>query len=260
LKKILFLVFFLATMSLVHAQDEPVLNYQKIDHKPFHFGYTLGINTMDFGIYPSEAALSPDRTRTDTFPEINRLSPGIDIGIVTNFRLTEYLDLRLLPGISLGQRNLNFYIHSGDGAQEPSNGTQDNTGAVDSSALTGESPMHIGSTFINVPVVLRYEAQRHYNFRPYIIGGINFRWDMARNKDFNAEENIFVKLEPFDVYLEGGMGADFYLPYFKLSVELKLSVGTLNVLDPDRHDQYPGYVGSLDKLKSRIVSLSFHFE
>jgi hypothetical protein len=241
LKKILILFFFLALIRLVHAQNEPVLNYQKIDHKPFHFGYTLGINTMDFGIYPSQTALATSVARQDTFPEINTLSPGIDIGIVTNFRISEYLDFRVLPGISLGQRNLAYYTNVSDTAESL-------------------SVMHIGSTFINLPFALRYEAKRYYNFRPYIIGGVNFRWDMARNKDFNADENIFVKLKPFDTYLEGGLGADFYLPYFKLSVELKLSVGTLNVLDPDKHERYPGYVSSLDKLKSRMVSLSFHFE
>jgi len=248
LRKIL--LFLLIALSVTaSAQDDPILNYQKIDHKPFHFGYTLGLNTMDFGIYPSEASLSPEGALPDTFPEINRLSPGIDIGIVTNFRLTEYLDFRLLPGISLGQRNLNYYIHPDPDPE-----------VTDTTVLTGDSPMKIGSTFINVPVALRYEAKRYRNIRPYIIGAVNFRWDMARNKDFNVSEGIFVKLKPFDVYLEGGMGMDFYLPYFKFSMEVKLSVGTLNVLDPDKHESNPGYVSSLDKLKSRMVSLSFYFE
>ena len=217
-------------------QSEKLLNYQKIDHKFFHFGYTLGINTMDFGIYPSESALS--ETELDTFPELNKLAPGIDIGIVTNFRVGEYWDFRFLPGISLGQRNLLFY----DGDEKPF------------------SEMILGSTFINLPFIMRYEAKRHNNFRPYLIGGVNFRWDMARNKDFNVTEGIFVKLEPFDVYFEGGFGIDFYLPYFKLSTELKFSVGNFNVLSPDKHDNNPGFVKSIDQLKSRMVSLSFHFE
>ena len=243
MRKILLLLL-IASAHVAAGQQEPVLNYQKIDNKPFHFGYTLGLNTMDFGIYPSRTALNETGgALRDTFPEVNRLSPGIDISIVTNFRLTEYLDFRFLPGISLGQRNLAYYTHLSDGAPD---------------SLINE--MHIGSTFINLPFALRYEAQRYYNFRPYIIGGINFRWDMARNKDFNAAEDIFVKLKPFDVYVEGGAGVDFYLPYFKLSIELKMSVGTLNVLDPDRHERNPGYVSSLDKLKSRMVSVSFHFE
>jgi len=257
-KILLFLLIALAVPAF--AQDEPILNYQKIDHKPFHFGYTLGLNTMDFAIYPSQTSLGPEGTRSDTFPEINRLSPGIDIGIVTNFRLTEYLDFRLLPGISLGQRNLNYYRYQASESGVPPDQNDPDAEPTDTTVLTGDSPMRIGSTFINVPLALRYEAERYRNIRPYIIAGVNFRWDMARNKDFNISEGIFVKLKPFDIYLEGGMGMDFYLPYFKLSVELKLSVGTMNVLDPDKQENNPGYVSSLDKLKSRMVSLSFHFE
>jgi len=219
------------------AQQEKVLNYQEIDMKPFHFGYTLGVNTMDFAIYASERAAS----RKDTFPEINKLSPGVDIGIVTNFRISKYLDFRILPGISLGQRNL-LYYESTDTSWE------------------SHSEMKLGSTFINLPFNIRYEAERIYNYRPYIIGGINFRWDMARNKDFNADEGIFIKLEPFDVYYEAGFGVDFYLTYFKLSVELKYSVGNFNVLSADKHDRYPGYVDSVNELKSRMFSVSFHFE
>ncbi len=219
------------------SQQEKVLHYQQIDMKPFHFGYTLGVNTMDFGIYANENAA----VKRDTFPEINRLSPGVDISIVTNFRLSKYFDFRFLPGISLGQRNLLFY-ETEEGSWNP------------------HSEMKLSSTFINLPFILRYEAQRQHNYRPYLISGVNFRWDMARNKDFNADEGIFVKLQPFDIYMEGGFGIDFYLPYFKLSVELKYSVGTFNVLDPDKHDGYPGYVESIDKLKSRMFSINFHFE
>lgn len=241
MKKILTVILLISPL-LNLAQQETIHHYQKIDHKAFHFGYTLGINTMDFGIYPSKTAVS--KSHRDTFPELNTLSPGVDISIVTNFRLGEYLDFRILPGISLGQRNLTYYKNV---SSEP-----------DSAKAFHE--MNLGSTFINLPFNLRYEAQRERNFRPYLIGGVNFRWDMARNKDFNSDEGIYIKLEPFDVYVEGGFGIDFYLPYFKLSTEIKFSVGMMNVLSPDKHETYPGYVTSIDKLKSRMVSLSFHFE
>jgi len=242
LKKI-FILILLISPILGLAQQETVKHYQKIDQKPFHFGYTLGINTMDFGIYTSEYAISNSNARQDTFPDITTLSPGVDISIVTNFRMGRYLDFRFLPGISLGQRNLTYYT------DVQSNGSD-----------SAFHEMRIGSTFINLPFNLRYEAQREKNYRPYLIGGVNFRWDMARNKDFNSTENIFVKLKPFDVYVEGGFGVDFYLPYFKLSTEIKFSVGMLNVLNPDKHETNPGYVSSIEKLKSRMVSLSFHFE
>ncbi len=251
LKKI-FIVILLISPILGLAQQETVKHYQKIDQKSFHFGYTLGINTMDFGIYPSEYAISESEMRQDTFPDVTKLSPGVDISIVTNFRLGEYLDFRFLPGISLGQRNLTYYT------ELKKTEIEDNGDTI----VTGKSEqeMNLGSTFINLPFNIRYEAQREKNYRPYLIGGVNFRWDMARNKDFNSTENIYVKLKPFDVYVEGGFGVDFYLPYFKLSTEIKFSVGMLNVLNPEKHETNPGYVTSIEKLKSRMVSLSFHFE
>ncbi|MFW5944230.1 MAG: outer membrane beta-barrel protein [Bacteroidota bacterium] len=251
MKKILTVILIIVPF-LSLAQQETIHHYQKIDHKPFHFGYTLGINTMDFGIYRSESAHPENTARQDTFPEINTLSPGVDISIVTNFRLSKYLDLRVLPGISLGQRNLTYYTKLGKTEIEDNGDT----------IVTGKSDheMNLGSTFINLPFNIRYEAQREKNYRPYLIGGVNFRWDMARNRDFNDDEGIYIKLEPFDVYVEGGFGVDFYLPYFKLSTELKFSVGMMNVLSPDKHEGNPGYVTSIDKLKSRMVSLSFHLE
>ena len=235
--KRIFILILLISPILGLAQQETVKHYQKIDQKPFHFGYTLGINTMDFGIYPSETAVSED-----LYPDVTNLSPGVDISIVTNFRLGRYLDFRFLPGISLGQRNLTYYEN------------------VNTDEAKAVNEMILGSTFINLPFNIRYEAQREKNYRPYLIGGMNFRWDMARNKDFNIDEGIYVKLKPFDVYVEGGFGVDFYLPYFKLSTEIKFSVGMLNVLNPDTHEENPGYVTSIEKLKSRMVSLSFHFE
>ena len=235
--KRIFILILLISPILGLAQQETVKHYQKIDQKPFHFGYTLGINTMDFGIYHSETAVSED-----LYPDVTNLSPGVDISIVTNFRLGRYLDFRFLPGISLGQRNLTYYEN------------------VNTDEAKAVNEMILGSTFINLPFNIRYEAQREKNYRPYLIGGMNFRWDMARNKDFNIDEGIYVKLKPFDVYVEGGFGVDFYLPYFKLSTEIKFSVGMLNVLNPDTHEENPGYVTSIEKLKSRMVSLSFHFE
>jgi hypothetical protein len=231
-KKFLFIIFLFIT-AVSFAQQNKMMNYQQIDMKWFHFGYTLGFNTMDFSVYPSQRAL-----KNDTFPEINRLSPGVDIGIVTNFKINNHLDFRFLPGISLGQRNVLFYDKEDKAFSE----------------------MKIGSTFINLPFIFKLRAERIRNYRPYLVAGVNLRYDMARNKDFNADEEIYIKLMPFDAYFEGGFGIDFYLPYFKFSTEIKYSVGTFNVLSPEKHDTYPGYVSSIDKLKSRMVILSFHFE
>lgn len=218
------------------AQDDIVLNYQGVDHKTIHFGFTLGFNTMDFKLTPSMNSFGSDSTVL--IPEINDLVPGFHVAIVSNLRLNDNWDLRFLPGIALGQRKILFY---------------DNDKNV-------VSEMKIESTFIDLPLSLKYKATRINNTRPYLIGGINIRNDMARNKEFNEDEGIYIKLKPFDVYYELGVGVDFYLAYFKFSTEIKYSVGTLNVVSSDVSEDYPQYANSIDKLNSRMFMVSLHFE
>ena len=218
------------------AQSDVVLNYQKVDSKRIHFGFTLGFNTMDFQLTPSMQPYGDDSKIL--IPEINVLSPGFHVSVVSDLKINEVLNLRFLPGISLGQRSILFY-------------NQDNT--ID-------TEMKIESTYIDLPLSLKYRATRISNLRPYFLGGVNFKFDMARNKEFNEDEGTYIKLTPFDVCGELGFGIDFYLAFFKFSTEIKYSVGTLNNVSPDAADDYPQYANSIDNLKSRMLFISFHFE
>ena len=191
---------------------------------------------MDFKLTPSMNTFGADSAVL--FPEINKLSPGFHVSVVSNLKLTDNLDLRFLPGISLGQRNILFY--------------DENNNVV--------SEMKIESTFIDLPLSIKYRATRINNTRPYLIGGINVRNDMARNKEFNEDEEIYIKLKSFDIYYEIGFGIDFYLAFFKFSTEVKYSVGTFNNISSEAADDFPQYANSIDKLNSRMFMVSLHFE
>lgn len=222
--------------NVIAQNDDIYFNYQKVDSKKIHFGFTVGVNTMDFKITPSMNTFGADSAIL--YPEINNLSPGFHVSVVSSLKLTDNLNLRFLPGISLGQRNILFY--------------DANKNVV--------SQMKIESTFIDLPISLKYRATRINNTRPYLLGGINIRNDMARNKEFNEDEEIYIKLKPFDVYYEIGFGLDFYLTYFKLSTEVKYSVGLLNNISSDASEDYPQYANAIDELNSRMFLISLHFE
>ena len=227
---------FIYIAKLTIAQKEINLNYQEVDHKIIHFGFTIGFNTMDFGIKSSLAPYGVDSTVL--IPELNNLSPGFHVSVVSSLRLSDNFDFRFLPGISLGQRNILFYNQN----------------------KIVEKEMNIESTFIDLPFLIKYKADRIKNYRPYLIGGVNIRNDMARNKEFNDDEGIYIKLKPFDIYYEVGFGLDFYLAYFKLSTEVKYSVGTRNVVSSDASQDYPQYANAIDELNSRMFMFSLHFE
>jgi hypothetical protein len=57
-----------------------------------------------------------------------------------------------------------------------------------------------------------------------------------------------------------GAGMDFYLTYFKLSIELKMSNGLRNILVREAAPGHPEYYNAIEKIKSQIWILAFHFE
>ncbi len=59
-----------------------------------------------------------------------------------------------------------------------------------------------------------------------------------------------------DYFYSAGAGTDFYLQYFKLGLELKLLIGTKNLLKKENSV----FTNSIDKIRSRMVVFSITFE
>jgi hypothetical protein len=222
-------------LSAQKDKKKIVPNLSGFDEKKLHFGFLLGLNTMDFKVQNSGVA-SDLNGQNPLYGEVLNLQPGINIGIVSNLRLRKYLDLRFLPGISFGQRDLVFIDAQGN---QPD-----------------EMPVQVKSTFLEFPLLLKYSAARLHNFKPYIIGGVCERIDLAKSKKDQ------VVLKPFDTSLEIGAGIDMYLTYFRFTTEIKASYGLTNVLNKKGNGEAADlvYTKAIDKLTSNIFHLTFYFE
>lgn len=227
------ILLFLLTPILLSAQKAKPKNDSNYDERMLHFGFSMGLNTMDFNIKLSDEAIANKITA-----ETVSLKPGINIQIVTDFRPSTYLDIRFLPGVSFGQRNINFY--------------QDGVLINDGQKLE--------SSFLEFPLSLKYKGMRLNNSRPYIIGGLNFRYDLAGKKEYDDQQEIYLRLNRADLYYEAGAGIDIYLPYFKLTIEAKMSNGLRDILVHEPAPGYPQYANSIESMRSQIWVLSFHFE
>lgn len=216
------------------GQKQKPKNESWYDEKLLHFGFSLGFNTMDFKITPSQVYLDS----TNLYPEVSILNPGINIQIITNLHLSKYFDIRFLPGVSFGQRTIRYYV----------NQTPD------------PIPQVLESSFLEFPLLLKFKGDRLNNVRPYVIGGMNFRYDLAGKKEFDEDKQVYIRLKRPDLYYEMGAGLDFYLTYFKLSVELKMSNGIGDILVKDAPTGHPQYMNAIEKMKSQIWVLAFHFE
>lgn len=225
----------------------PTYDYQKL-----HFGFILALNQMHFTIQPI-ADLNYLKFDSVASDEINADSSmiysiehtptmGFTVGIVSNLRISDYFDLRFIPSLTFGERNLDYRFLKYRGENPPE---------------IVEVTKNVASTFVEFPIQLKYKSQRLNNFRAYVLGGANYRVDLASqaNKAQNAAE-VEVKLLRHDVYGEIGVGTDFYFEWFKFGTEIKMSYGLMDILQRDQNI----YTDGISKMRSKIFQISFTFE
>jgi len=238
----LFILILFISISGISQEKKP-RNLPAFDLKRLHFGFTVGFNAMDLGL---------SRNYNDDnfiYGDVSRLLPGFQVSIVSDLRLNKNWNLRFLPGISFGSRELNFYNYS----QSQHQGTMVQIADAD-------NPVALGPSFLDFPIHFKYRSHRVNNYRPYLVGGLNFRYDMSAKKEYDGESDEFVKFKPADFYLEFGFGVDTYLRYFKFAPEIKVAVGLRNIIADDGRPPYTQFVTSIDRATSYIIMLNFHFE
>ena len=209
-------------------------NLPKFDRRPYHFGFLLGANQMNFSL-----KTVGDLSQFDSLKSITTKADfGFDIGIVSSLKLTKYLSLRFIPTLSFGSRSVEFTLKHQD-------------------SITITQVKKIETTFMSFPVYVKYQSKRLGNFRAYILGGANYSIDMASQaKKKNKEGEAPIKLRRSDYLLVAGTGFDFFLPYFKFGIQLNMSYGLRSLLVPENTI----YTNSIKRLNSKIFQLSFTFE
>jgi len=209
-----------------------VMFYQHQEDKAIRFGFCVGFNAMNFAIAHSYESFKVDSLLSN----LTNLTPGFQVQAVSVARLTSNLELRFLPGVNFGQRELSFYRND---------------------KLYME-PQRLESSYIDLPLLLKYKSTRINNYRAFLVGGFNPRFDLA--KTYREDSNIFMDLKTFDLCYEIGGGYDFYFPYFKLTVEIRGSWGMFNVLKRHSSTPHPEFQNAIEKLRSSMYMISFYIE
>lgn len=235
-RHIVFLLLILVCFQLKAQIKTGEINQPQVDDKKFHFGFLLGMNEMDFGIL-NNLMLQPDGNVY--LAEVSNLQPGFTVGIIGDLRLQRYFNLRTTPSIHFGSRILNYSSFS-------------STMPV----IVPVDQVNVNSVLLDVPLLLKFSAERHKNMRPYLITGAGMTFDLAK------KETSPVILNSTDFYVTVGLGSDIYFPFFKLAPELKFSFGLSDILNKKivETNLHPEYTHALDGLTSRLVILTFNIE
>ena len=147
--------------------------------------------------------------------------------------------MRFVPGLSFQDRGLNYRFLKPDGT-------------IDASIKRTES------VWLEFPLLIKWRTNRVNNFAAYALTGGKYSLDMQSQKDVSntVAKDIVVKLQNKDMVIEAGGGFDFFLPYFKFSIELKTGFGMRNLLIQENNL----YTAPLESLKTRTFVMSFCFE
>ena len=231
---ILLLTLTFAFTSATYAQRRTVQNKPYIDYRKFHYGFLFGVHSQGIS-FENNGYIEPT-TGEQWYADVDNYSPGFSVGVLGEMRLNTYLSLRLVPTLHFGQKHVSFH--------------EQRTGQ--------DSTQNIKSTYISVPLDLKFAAPRYNNFRPYFIAGVNPMVDLTTKK----QKALLMK--PFDCYIEVGMGCDIYLPFFKLIPELKFCFGLADILQKNRNDLIDNslrkFTNSLDGASSKMIVLTLYFE
>lgn len=219
------------------AQERKVQNRPYIDMRRWHYGFLFGVHVQDLEFVNNGYLHTPEEgVQESWFADVPAYTPGFSVGVLGELRLTEHLSLRIIPTMYFGDKTVLFSEQKG--------------GAVERQAIK--------STYLSVPVDVKWSAQRFNNYRPYVVAGV------APMIDLTVKRQKALLVQRTDVAVEVGFGCDFYLPFFKFIPEIKFCFGLADVLVKDRKDltdkNLLKYTQSLDGASNRMVTLTFYFE
>ena len=219
------------------AQERKVRNRPYIDMRRWHYGFLIGTHFQDIE-FTNNASIhtTEEGTQEAWFADVASYTPGFSVGVLGELRMTEHVALRFVPTMHFGDKAVTF--------------REQQSGAMEWQAIK--------STYLTVPVEVKYSAQRFNNYRPYVLAGL------APMLDLTVKRQRALLVQRADVAVEVGLGCDFYLPFFKLIPELKFCFGLSDILVKDRSDltdkNLLKYTQALDKATSRMMVLTFYFE
>ncbi len=215
-----------------HRKDR-VENLSNFDKKAIRWGFYLGLNRNNYHIkYTNFSENAIDRIEVE--PEI-----GFNIGLIGDFRLNRNFSVRLEPGLMYNAKRLTYLYLSGDERRK-----RDAKG-----------------TYMHIPLLLQFSANRYKNVRPYVVGGFSYDYNFFTKTKNGVDDNstgVF-RLKNSNYMYELGIGMDFYLAWFKFSPSIRGLFAINNELQYDANPNSP-WTAPIANLGTRGIFLQLNFQ
>ncbi|MDP5172237.1 MAG: PorT family protein [Bacteroidia bacterium] len=230
------IVLLLLLFGLVSSGHTQTYGKHPFDSKKFHLGFQMGLNWNGYNL-KEQIRIYESGVWLDEVTVIPRW--GMSFAMISNFNIKDYLAIRIIPGISLEQRDFNFYF-------------EDSYGPVDT---VGPIARNIEAAYLNVPVLFQWRTKYWNRSRLYVLTGAQIGINLQSDKKVIDDPNK-LKINTQDLSLVIGTGLNLYGDRLKLSPEIRYSFGLTNIYQPENTT----HAAAISALFSQVLTLSINFE
>lgn len=219
---------FSALVTMAQEKRWVQRNNPNYDNRKLTYGFLIGLHSSIYQINYSDQFITQS---FDTVHSVNSSwTSGFTLGFIVNYRLNEFLDLRLTPEVAFYEQKVRYQF-------------------------TNEAfeDARVESTMVEFPVLLKYKSERRGNIRMYMIGGVKPAIEASGKKDNTKAE---LEMIGSNLSLEAGFGFDLYYPLFKFSPEIRFSRGVIDILG----NQTNAYGQPIQRVNTNTVTVYFLFQ
>ncbi|GAB3250282.1 hypothetical protein GCM10027347_07950 [Larkinella harenae] len=227
-------VCLLLALAFPDVQAQSSMRYRRIhledyEDRAIRYGFLFAAPITRFNIKYSDAYVRSDSAHQLFSPN----KTGFRVGFVVNAILSDHFDVRTTPSVSLYSRSVEANYPSGATRKEVRE-----------------------STWVELPVLLKYKSKRRMNSRMYVVGGGSFGIETnVRRREVAGSNKLLTKNR--DLSVEYGIGFEQFFEFFKFAPEIRFSHGLVNLFEPVQGNT--ANIG-IQKLRTHTVTLYLNFE
>ncbi|MGV3539663.1 MAG: porin family protein [Rufibacter sp.] len=210
-------------------------NLQGYENRKIRWGFSLGLNTSWYQVEHSKNYVDQlGEDASSGYSANAKEGIGFNVNFIATYRLTPDFVVRLQPGVGYHSRSIEYKGNL--------------TGAGDETVM-----QTVNSFSGELPVLVKYEANRRKNTQMYFIAGVKPSIVVGGQKKNDPE---VLQVGTSDFSIEFGVGLDMFYPFFKFAPELRFSRGISNLHQPFNSV----YNNTFQQLTTNTVTLYLNFE
>ncbi len=243
-------VFVFSAEGQRRHRSTSIIHDSRVDKTIIHYGYSIGFGVFDYRIINSGFVDAEGFAA-----EAVQFSPAFRLGVIGEWNITDRLSLRSIPGLYFGRRTITFNKNTLI--------DEDIKDIISNERYFKAVDSEIKSIYADIPILFKYRGLRINNYNYFFVMGVSYHADLMPHSKLKPHKNVLIRTKWNDFAIDFGGGMDFYFRHFRLGMELRISIGLLDIMNHhvvEDMPKYKAYTEAIGSMKSTLVTLSFNFE